>query len=65
MRTRLAPATLLAAMCLTGLSSNAHAHEVMGTVFYVDIDRERVHLNVELPIDELNHALGIPVAPGG
>jgi HupE / UreJ protein len=42
----------------------AFAHDVMGTVVLVDLGRDRVHLEFEVPMDELRLALGFPSQPG-
>ncbi|MET0283540.1 MAG: HupE/UreJ family protein [Polyangiales bacterium] len=46
------------------LASGARAHDVMGTVLMVDLGHERVHLEVQLPVDELRLALGAPSEAG-
>ncbi|MET0341244.1 MAG: HupE/UreJ family protein [Polyangiales bacterium] len=57
--------TFVAALVVTlALSGLASAHDVMGTVFYVDVGRSRVRLDVEIPIDELRSAYGFPSKPG-
>ena len=56
--------TFLAATCALLLTAPlVHAHDVMGTVVYVDLGRSHVHLEVELPVDELRLALAQPSQP--
>jgi hypothetical protein len=56
--------SLFGAVCLLLTSITAHAHDVMGTVLFVDLGLTRVHLTFELPVDELRLALGEPSQPG-
>lgn len=52
---------LLAILLVTAV---ARAHEVMGSVIYVDAGHTRLQLEVEIPYDELSLALAQPTAPG-
>lgn len=55
---------LLPALALWLFTLAAQAHDVMGTVIYVDLGRSRVHLELEIPVDELRLAYGLPTEPG-
>jgi hypothetical protein len=65
MRSVLARSCIVAACSalLLGVSA-ARAHDVIGTVIYVDLGHTSVHLEVELPVDELRLAFGMSPSPG-
>lgn len=54
----------LALSLLFCFPSLARAHDVMGTVIMLDLGHQSVHIEVQLPVDELRLALGQPSRAG-
>lgn len=57
----------LVAACAVGWGlclSAARAHDVKGSVMFVDLGQTRVHIELELPLDELRLSLGMASQPG-